>query len=217
MTRYPAGAVLMVTRSGILQHSFPVALAGVSVTVNQDIKVLRPVVGIDPKFSFYLLKSFSQAILSACSKDGTTVQSIDSEKLESFIFPLPPAAEQIRIAQKLDELLTQVDTIKARIEAIPALLKRFRQSVLAAAVSGRLTEKWRVDSTGSAKEEGASYQSIQVSEPWSHTIEPRKLDVSYFRKCDKTHWRKPTAKVRIYFRRRSWARTPDPDQRLQRR
>lgn len=59
------------------------------------------------------------------------------------MLPLPPLAEQTRIAQKLDELLAQVDTLKARIGAIPALLKRFRQSVLAAAVSGRLTEEWR--------------------------------------------------------------------------
>ncbi len=144
MTLYPAGSVLMVTRSGILQHTFPVALAGAELTVNQDIKVLRPVEGINPQFGFYLLKSFGGEILSACSKDGTTVQSIDSEKLEAFAFPLPPLAEQTRIAAKLDELLAQVDTLKARIDSIPALLKRFRQSVLAAAVSGRLTEEWRL-------------------------------------------------------------------------
>ena len=56
---------------------------------------------------------------------------------------LAPLAEQTRIAAKLDELLAQVDTLKARIDGIPALLKRFRQSVLATAVSGRLTEEWR--------------------------------------------------------------------------
>ncbi|MDM8348282.1 restriction endonuclease subunit S [Pseudomonas sp. sp1636] len=144
MVLYPTGSVLMVTRSGILQHTFPVALAGADVTVNQDIKVLRPNEGISPKLSFYILKSFGQEVLSACAKDGTTVQSIDSEKLEAFPLPLPPLAEQTRIVQKLDELLAQVDTLKARLDAIPALLKRFRQSVLTAAVSGRLTEEWRV-------------------------------------------------------------------------
>lgn len=59
---------------------------------------------------------------------------------------MPPLAEQTRIAAKLDELLAQVDTLKARIDGIPALLKRFRQSVLTAAVSGRLTEEWRASS-----------------------------------------------------------------------
>jgi type I restriction enzyme S subunit len=64
-------------------------------------------------------------------------------QLSEFTFPLPPLAEQKQIAAKLDELLAQVDTIKARLDAIPKILKRFRQSVLAAAGSGRLTEEWR--------------------------------------------------------------------------
>ncbi|CAN0597151.1 unnamed protein product, partial [Ectocarpus sp. 12 AP-2014] len=51
------------------------------------------------------------------------------------------------IADKLDTLLAQVENTKARLERIPQILKRFRQSVLAAAVSGRLTDDWREDST----------------------------------------------------------------------
>ncbi|XLY87199.1 restriction endonuclease subunit S [Ectopseudomonas mendocina] len=74
---------------------------------------------------------------------GTTRKRIARGKLAELALPIPPAAEQTRIAAKLDELLAQVDTLKARIDGIPALLKRFRQSVLAAAVSGRLTEEWR--------------------------------------------------------------------------
>ncbi|SFE55171.1 type I restriction enzyme, S subunit [Marinobacter sp. DSM 26671] len=58
-------------------------------------------------------------------------------------FVLAPLAEQKVIADKLDTLLAQVENTKARLELIPHLLKRFRQSVLAAAVSGRLTEEWR--------------------------------------------------------------------------
>lgn len=36
-----------------------------------------------------------------------------------------------------------MENTKARLERIPQILRRFRQSVLAAAVSGRLTEEWR--------------------------------------------------------------------------
>ena len=35
-----------------------------------------------------------------------------------------------------------METTKARLDRIPETLKRFRQSVLAAAVSGRLIEEW---------------------------------------------------------------------------
>ncbi|MXR69954.1 hypothetical protein GNT65_14925 [Shewanella sp. JBTF-M18] len=62
-------------------------------------------------------------------------------------FAIPPLAEQRVIADKLDELLAQVESTKARLDAIPAILKSFRQSVLAAAVSGKLTEEWRGENT----------------------------------------------------------------------
>ena len=58
-------------------------------------------------------------------------------------FVLAPLAEQKVIADKLDTQLTQVENTKARLKRIPQILKRFRQSVLAASVSGRLTEEWR--------------------------------------------------------------------------
>lgn len=63
--------------------------------------------------------------------------------VESFPLILPPLAEQKIIADKLDILLAQVDSAKARLEQIPQILKRFRQAVLAAAVSGKLTVEWR--------------------------------------------------------------------------
>ena len=58
-------------------------------------------------------------------------------------FGLPPASEQKRIADKLDTVLTRVDAVNTRLARVAPLLKRFRQSVLAAATSGRLTEDWR--------------------------------------------------------------------------
>ncbi len=57
--------------------------------------------------------------------------------------PLAPLAEQKRIADKLDALLARVDACRTRLDRLPALLKRFRQSVLSAAVAGQLTAEWR--------------------------------------------------------------------------
>jgi len=56
---------------------------------------------------------------------------------------VPPVAEQRRIVAKLETLLGKVDASQQRLAKIPVLLKRFRQSVLAAACSGRLTADWR--------------------------------------------------------------------------
>jgi len=71
---------------------------------------------------------------------GTTIKHLTRETLVKYEVPLPPLAEQKRIAEKLEAVLGRVDACGARV---PALLKRFRQSVLAAATSGQLTEDWR--------------------------------------------------------------------------
>ena len=57
--------------------------------------------------------------------------------------PIAPLDEQKRIADKLDAVLAQVDACRERLDRVPAILKRFRQAVLAAATSGKLTEEWR--------------------------------------------------------------------------
>ncbi|EAQ7220495.1 hypothetical protein FKH33_11860 [Salmonella enterica] len=70
---------------------------------------------------------------------GIGQPNVNGTKLRELIIPLPPLAEQKIIADKLDILLAQVEATKARLERIPKILKTFRQSVLAAAVSGKLT------------------------------------------------------------------------------
>lgn len=74
---------------------------------------------------------------------GSTQKFIPLKYLRILPVPLPPLNEQRRIVAKLEKLLTKVDTCKERLDKIPAILKRFRQSVLSAACSGRLTADWR--------------------------------------------------------------------------
>ncbi|MGA4322738.1 restriction endonuclease subunit S [Ectopseudomonas hydrolytica] len=106
--------------------------------------------------------SFREKLCSEVSGVGGSLTRAQPKKVATYSLVLPPAAEQTRIAAKLDELLAQVDTLKARIDDIPALLKRFRQSVLAAAVSGRLTEEWR--RTHDIDEPEVSWKAIELVE-----------------------------------------------------
>ena len=69
--------------------------------------------------------------------------NITHEKFSQLIVPIAPLSEQKRIADKLDTVLTRVDAVNTRLARVAPLLKRLRQSVLAAATSGRLTEDWR--------------------------------------------------------------------------
>ena len=79
---------------------------------------------------------------------GTGIPHVDPEIFWNLEVPLAPLAEQRRIVAKLKKLLGQVDACRQRLEKMPTLLKRFRQSVLAAACSGRLTANWRKDNDG---------------------------------------------------------------------
>lgn len=139
----PADSVLMVTRSGILEHSFPVAVNTVAVTLNQDMKAVTPHSGIDPMYTAYYLKARAQNILDECSKDGTTVSSIDTDALTAYKVALAPKAEQKRIVSKIDELFSRIDEGERALDQVSTLVGRYRQSVLKAAVTGELTRDWR--------------------------------------------------------------------------
>ena len=74
---------------------------------------------------------------------GTTRRRIARGKLALLELPVPPVDEQNRLVEKIDTVLALIDSCSERLARVPAILKRFRQSVLAAATSGALTEEWR--------------------------------------------------------------------------
>lgn len=110
-----------------------------------DLIRLRPNLQICSKsFLIYLLNS--EIVIKQIEKHvkGTTRPRINLGVVRGLTLPLPPLAEQKIIADKLDTLLAQVEATQVRLQSIPAILKAFRQSVLFSAVTGKLTEEWRV-------------------------------------------------------------------------
>ncbi|MDR6482853.1 restriction endonuclease subunit S [Paraburkholderia terricola] len=139
----PAESVLVVVRSGILSHTLPVALTKVPVTVNQDMRAFVPLLDISPSYLAWQLIAMEQEILDKCSKDGTTVASIEGPSLARFPLRIAPVAEQTRIVAKLEELLSDLETGVAELKAARKKLQQYRQSLLKAAVGGALTAHWR--------------------------------------------------------------------------
>jgi type I restriction enzyme S subunit len=74
---------------------------------------------------------------------GVNINNLKKSHFESLSIPLPPLNEQRRIAAKLDTTLAAVEACRQRLDGVAAILKRFRQAVLAAATSGELTREWR--------------------------------------------------------------------------
>lgn len=146
----PAGTPIIATRMSLGK----IVVANFDSAINQDLKALFLPTGVHRDYLVYWYRSVARSIEQMGT--GTTVKGIRLEVLKRLEFALPPLAEQKVIADKLDTLLAQVENTKTRLERIPQILKRFRQSVLAAAVSGRLTEEWRV--------------SNRAAEPWKKVV-----------------------------------------------
>ena len=74
---------------------------------------------------------------------GSTQEALTDTGLKKITIPVPPLSEQQKIVDRLELLLGKINPANERLNKIPAILERFRQSVLSAACSGRLTEDWR--------------------------------------------------------------------------
>lgn len=140
---FPAGSVAIAMYGATIGKT---AILGIDAATNQACAVGAPLGGLIGKEFLYRLLQNEKKSFIAKGKGGAQ-PNISQAVIKAHVIGLPPLAEQARIVQKLDELLAQVDNVKARIDTIPKMLKRFRESVLAAAVSGRLTEEWRKDSS----------------------------------------------------------------------
>jgi len=113
---------------------------------------LQPASGVNSGFLslFFQTPEYWQFISENVS--GNAQPNCNATKLAALMVPLPPAAEQKRIVARVEQLLTCVSAARERLARIPTILKCFRQAVLAAACSGRLTAGWQKEDsdTGAA-------------------------------------------------------------------
>lgn len=110
---------------------------------NQAVAIIRGTNDVVlPDFLRQQLKFNAYKIFKESARGGA-MNNVSLGDLKSVDFQFPHLIEQAIIVKKIDILLSLVESTKARLEQIPQILKRFRQAVLAAAVSGKLTEDYR--------------------------------------------------------------------------
>lgn len=127
------------------------SVVGKAAPARQDIEggfgafcgVLRPRNGVYAGYIAWFSQSLAYRNRVSELSAGANINNLKPSHFDEIAIPVAPWHEQKAIADKLDTLLAQVENTKARLDRIPQILKRFRQSVLAAAVSGKLTEEWR--------------------------------------------------------------------------
>ena len=140
MTVYPANSIAVVTRSGILKHTFPVAYVPFETTINQDIKILVVNENILPRYAFHVIQGKGRDILAKTKKQGGTVDSLDFQKVLAYKVPVP----SIDVQRKLVEVLDNFDTIctdlniglPAEIEARQKQYEYYRDLLLTFAETG---------------------------------------------------------------------------------
>jgi type I restriction enzyme S subunit len=112
--------------------------------VNQHIfKVVPDIHLIDSRLLFYWLKIAIEQLQATEHLHGSTMKHINRGPFMAHKLPLPPASEQTRIVEKLEELLSDLDAGVAELKAAQKKLVQYRQSLLKAAVEGALTAEWR--------------------------------------------------------------------------
>lgn len=149
--RIKAGDVVVAMSSGSRK------VVGKSASANKDWEgafgafcgVFRPSRHISSSYFGYYFGTQEYRSKATSLAAGANINNLKASHFDQMLVPIPGLEEQKAIADKLDELLSQVNNLKSRLDTIPTILKRFRQSVLEAAVSGRLTESWRDDVGGS--------------------------------------------------------------------
>ena len=104
-----------------------------------EFHVLRPSAAIRPDLlAYYLLRDDFRAAARSKMKGTAGQLRVPEQFLESQTLPVPPLRDQKRIVETIDSYITRLNDITTTLERVRRNLKRYRASILKAAVEGRL-------------------------------------------------------------------------------
>ena len=130
----PAGSILVLVRGMMLLKCFPVAVAEVAVTFNQDLKAIiadeRRVLSI---YLAYFLDSHGEQIRTSTTLAGHGTGRLALEVLVNLLIPLPPIPEQRRIAGIISSWERAIETL----ESLIAAKSRRKQALMQQLLSGK--------------------------------------------------------------------------------
>lgn len=132
----PDGCIFITVKGAGVGTLFP----GKAVAIGRDIYAFQPHPLTNGKFIEHALTHTISDVIRQAQGD---IPGLSRGHILSHEIRLPPLAEQTRIADRIDELFTDLAAGVAALERVKRNLSRYRAAVLHAAVTGRLTEAWR--------------------------------------------------------------------------
>ncbi len=119
----------------------------------------QPTEGVNSEWALAVFRTYlHDGTFRAIARWTTNIAHLGSDRFAQLDFPLAPTAEQRRIVEALDSYLTRLDAAAEGLKRVEANLKRYRASVLKAAVEGRLVPT----EAALAKAEGRSFEPASV-------------------------------------------------------
>jgi type I restriction enzyme S subunit len=134
----PRQIVLIVVRGMILAHSFPVALSGRPLTINQDMKAILPESEIAAEYLAYYLAAHRDAVAELIDEAGHGTRVLRMDGFAGFRVTVPTVGEQHQIVEFIDTELVRLDTLTTEAQRAIALLKERRAALISAAVTGKI-------------------------------------------------------------------------------
>ena len=122
--------LLLVTRSGILRHSIPIAILHNYATINQDLKAITLYYADLAEYIYLCIKGFEKFILTNYTKSGTTVESLVFERFQKILIPLPPEKEVRLITERCDTLIKHIDKLSANYVSLKENIEILKYRIL---------------------------------------------------------------------------------------
>jgi type I restriction enzyme S subunit len=181
----PTDSIFAVARSGVLAHSFPVALIDKPMAFNQDIKALVPNRELVlPEYLFYFLRYREHEIVSRGVKKGATVHSLQSAYLENLEVPLPQLQDQ----QVIVDILKRADGIRHLRNQAQDTIRQLIPALFVDMFGDPATNSkgWLVTAVGEVIESADYGSSMKASEDGSGMPLIRMGNVDYSGRLDLT-------------------------------
>ena len=194
MQMYQPDTLLLVTRSGILRHTLPVAILKECATINQDLKAIILYMPQLAEYIYVCLKGMETQLLLKYTKSGTTVENVNFDEFQKVLLPIPPIQQIDRIMSSTGSAESVVSTIEDNKAALADYVVKAKSKILDLAIRGQLVPQDPNDEPASVLLERIRAEKEELIKQGK--IKRDKKESFIFRGEDNSYYEKMGAEVR---------------------